>query len=43
MTAQSRDRRAVLFGLAGAGVPNLLPQSASSATASAGYVLGAVE
>ena len=43
MTAQSPDRRAVLVGLAGAGAAHLLPQSASSAAASGGYVLGAAE
>jgi quercetin dioxygenase-like cupin family protein len=43
MTAQGQERRAVLFGLAGLGASHLLSQSAPSAAAPGGYVLGAGE
>jgi quercetin dioxygenase-like cupin family protein len=43
MTAQGQERRAVLFGLAGFGASQLLLQSAPSAAAPGGYVLGAGE
>jgi quercetin dioxygenase-like cupin family protein len=43
MTAQSQERRVILLGLGGLGASRLLSQSAPSAAASGGYVLGGAE
>jgi quercetin dioxygenase-like cupin family protein len=43
MSAQSQERRAILFGLAGLGASHLVSQSTPSAATPGGYVLGAAD